>query len=205
MLLKPLTIPDHALHFCVAVAVVLLKMPANIGLALGGALQDPDSYMRLVRMQEALDRGRWFGDAVSRDLSGAGVVIPWSHLLDGALLGLRFPLMAFLPAGQALFWAGLIFNVLCVGLLGLVCAWAVAPIAKKGWLWIAAFGVAAAAPVVAYAQLGTVTHHIALFALAVATWAPPDALPSEAHHGARWRGSAQALGYGSAPRPCRLA
>ncbi len=72
MLSKPLTIPYHALHFCVAVAVVLLKMPGNIGLALGGALQDPDSYMRLVRMKEALDRGRWFGDAVSRDFLRRG-------------------------------------------------------------------------------------------------------------------------------------
>lgn len=184
---KPVTIPYHALHFCVAVAVVLLKKPGNIGLAFGGALQDPDSYMRLVRMQEALDGGRWFGDVVSRDASGAGVVIPWSHLLDGVLLGLRFPLTFFLPAGDALFWAGLIFNALSVGMLGLVCAWAVAPIAKRGWLWIAAFGVAAAAPVIAYAQLGTVTHHIALFTLAVTTW---GAAGRAAFGSARWGAAA---------------
>ena len=165
-----LLLRHNIIYFFVAIATVLLKKPHNIILVGHGTLQDPDSYMRLVRIQEALDQGHWFGDAVSRDASGFGIVIHWSHLLDGIILMLRSVLKLMLPPDEALLWAGVITSILSVGLLGAVCAWAVAPLAKRGWLWIAPLGVAAAAPVVAYAQFGTVTHHVFLFALAAATW-----------------------------------
>ena len=158
------------LYFFVAITAVLLKKPYNIILAGYGTLQDPDSYMRLVRIQEALDQGHWFGHVVSRDASGFGIVIHWSHLLDGIILMLSSVLKLMLAPEKALLWAGVITNFLSVGLLGAKCAWAVAPLAQRKWLWIAAFGVATAAPVVAYAQFGTVTHHVLLFTLAVGAW-----------------------------------
>lgn len=161
---------QYALYFLLAAGFVLLIAPHNAEHVIEGKLQDPDSYMRLVRIQEALDHRHWFGDVVSGDLSGLGDVLSWSHLLDGFILLLRAPLRLLFPPGEALLWAGAVTGPLSVGLLGMFCAWAVAPVAQRAWLWIAPVGVAAAPAIINYGRLGCVTHHIALAALAVGAW-----------------------------------
>ncbi|MEI9983570.1 MAG: hypothetical protein WDN69_10430 [Aliidongia sp.] len=118
--------------------------------------------MRLVRIQEALDHGSWFGDVVSRYDSGRGVIVPWSHVLDGAILLLRAPLRLFLSAGEALFWAAAAVGPLSVGLLGMACAWAAASLTKGQWLWVAPFLAASVLPIVSYGVLGDATHHVLL-------------------------------------------
>src|SRR5579859_5127392 len=82
----------HVLYFFTALTIVVLMSPHVAEHLMQGTLVNPDSYMRLVRIQEALDHGRWFGDVVSGDVSGLGDVLPWSHLLDGLILLLRAPL-----------------------------------------------------------------------------------------------------------------
>ncbi len=154
------------LSLVTALAVRFQSVPA----AIGGALQDPDSYMRLVRIQAALDEGRWFGALIPRDASGAGFVQPWSHLLDALILMLRLPLRLAMPPDSALFWAAIATGPLLMGALGAAAAWAVAPLASRKWLWTASFGVAVAPAVLNYGELGFVTHHIALAAVAVGIW-----------------------------------
>lgn len=75
---------QYLLYFLIASTVVLLITHSNVRHVTQGTLVDPDSYMRLVRIQEALDHGRWFGDVVSRDVSGRGDVLSWSHLCGAA-------------------------------------------------------------------------------------------------------------------------
>jgi hypothetical protein len=144
----------HALHFLIALALILLVRPHNPSQVLQGMLPDPDSYMRLVRMQEALDGGRWFGDVVSRDASGDGLALHWSHAIDGVILFLRAPLCLLLEPQEALLWAGAIIGPLFVGLLGLCCAWAAAPLAPRGWLWVAPLAIALSPGIAGYGQLG---------------------------------------------------
>src|ERR1700690_2946142 len=133
----------YALYFFIALTIVVIMGPHAAEHLAQGTLVNPDSYMRLVRIQEALDHGRWFGDVVSGDVSGLGDVLPWSHLLDGLILLLRAPFRAIFQSDKALLWAGAITGPLSVGLLGVLCAWAVAPIAERAWLWIVPVGVAA--------------------------------------------------------------
>ncbi len=156
--------------FLLAVGVALLARPHNPGLVLQGMLDDSDSFMRLVRMREALSQGAWFGHAVSRDASGSGVVLPWSHLMDALILVLRAPLRLALAPDATLFWAGVITAPLSMGLLGLACAWCAAPLAARIWLWTAPVAAVVAPPILNYGQLGFVTHHILLVACAVAAW-----------------------------------
>src|SRR5579864_4079022 len=85
---------QHILYFFTGLTIVVLVSPHAAEHLTQGTLVNPDSYMRLVRIQEALDHGRWFGDVVSGDVSGLGDVLPWSHLLDGLILLLRAPLRA---------------------------------------------------------------------------------------------------------------
>ncbi len=154
------------LAMLVALAIRFQAVPA----VLHGALQDPDSYMRLVRMQDALDAGHWFGSIVLRDASGHGVVLPWSHLLDGMILLLRAPLRLVLPPGGALFCAAVLTGPLLLGALGAVCAWASAPLSSPAWRWTAPLAIATSPAILNYGQLGIVTHHVALVALAAAAW-----------------------------------
>ncbi len=157
-------------HFAIALLTGLAVRFQAVPAVLHGALQDPDSYMRLVRMQEALDAGHWFGSIVSRDASGAGVVLPWSHLLDALILLLRAPLRLALPPEQALFWAAVATGPLLLGTLGAACAWAAAPLTPRNWLWTAPLAAAISPAILNYGELGCVTHHIALAALVVLAW-----------------------------------
>ena len=161
---------EYVLCALVAVVILLLAKPHNPALVMHGTLQDPDSYMTLLRLRDALDAGRWFGNVVSRDASGDGVALPWSHLMDGLILLLRAPLRLALPPAAALYWAGVLIGPLSVGVLGFLCAWAAAPLASRQWLWTAAAAASLAPPILNYGQLGDVTHHVALGALSVAAW-----------------------------------
>src|SRR6266568_4386624 len=49
-----------------------------------GALFDPDSYMRLVRLLDELRLGHTL-HVVQRDDGGAGTLLHWSHLLDSVV------------------------------------------------------------------------------------------------------------------------
>jgi hypothetical protein len=60
----------HIGYFVLAVTTVLLGALGNFADVARGLLVDPDSYMRLIRIREALANGHWFGYVVSRDASG---------------------------------------------------------------------------------------------------------------------------------------
>ncbi len=134
-----------------------------------GELTDPDSYMLLVRMREALSNGHWFGSVVSRDASGHGVVLYWSHLFDAMILLLYAPLRLILPPDGALYWAGAAMAPLSMGLLGIIVMWAPAPLALPQWRWAGLlFTIIAESAWDGYGNFGYVTHHVLLIA-AVAT------------------------------------
>ncbi len=129
--------------------------------AWSGALLNPDSYMRLVRIEDMLAAGRPL-HAVMRDGSGHGTVLHWSHLLDVLLLVLAAPFATFLGWHRALEMAGLLSGPLSLAALGAATAWAAAPAARPGWLWLGAFAAGAAPLLRSYGLLGVVHHHVLL-------------------------------------------
>ncbi|HVJ52026.1 MAG TPA: hypothetical protein VM689_06160 [Aliidongia sp.] len=127
--------------------------------AVGGALLDPDSYMRLVRIQVGLQHNS-FADLVPNDASGDGTLLHWSHLLDGILLALSAPLAPFLGWERALRWIGLGIGPVGVGCLGTAIAWSIRPWADQRWLWLAP-AIAFLSPAIAgYGAVGVIHHHI---------------------------------------------
>src|SRR5690348_8627646 len=76
-----------------------------------GELVDPDSYMRLVRLDDIVAAHAPL-DVVARDASGAGTVLHWSHLLDNLLLLMAAPLAPWLGEHAALHWAGVMLGPL---------------------------------------------------------------------------------------------
>ena len=113
-----------------------------------GALFNPDSYMRLARLDDILVAHAPI-DVVARDGSGAGTVLYWSHLLDTLLLVLAVPLAPFLGEHEALRWAGVLLGPLSAGLLGMALGWAAAPLSEPARRWTAALSGSLAIPVIA--------------------------------------------------------
>src|SRR6516165_2345107 len=130
---------------CLPVLVIsgyLSRLPA----VLGGELFNPDSYMRLVRIEEGLLTGH-IGHVVANDGSGAGTLLHWSHLLDSLLVLMAAPLEPLLGWHRALFIASATSGPVSVGLLGLALAWAAAPLADRRWLWAAPLATGLTEPV----------------------------------------------------------
>ena len=176
-------------YFLLAVALDIVMGLPMLPQVLGGALLNPDSYMRLVRLQDSLAQ-HTLVDRVLRDGSGAGTVVHWSHLLDGALLLLAAPPHLFLDQRQALFWAAAALGPVGLGLLGAALAWVLAPLSARRWRWSAPVLAATSLPIIGYALPGVAHHHIAL-ALAVtmaAGWAlrTPTAGPTAGWHLGLW-------------------
>jgi hypothetical protein len=153
----------------------LLGIASSMGTfrqALQGELINPDSYMRLVRLHDELAAGHTL-HGVARDGSGHGTVLHWSHLLDSLLVLLAAPLTLLTDTDTALRWAGLALGPLSLGALGAALAWAVAPVAGRGFLWAAAVASALAPAILGYGMVGVVHHHVLLAAAAAmaAGWA----------------------------------
>src|SRR5579871_2066919 len=126
-----------------------------------GGLIDPDSYMRLVRIQEGA------GYVIARDASGTGAVLHWSHLLDMLLLLLAAPFRLFMGAGEALHAAAVMLGPLGVAALGFALAWALAPFVDRRWLWLAPVTAALSSAIAPYGMPGVAHHHVLLIVVVV--------------------------------------
>jgi hypothetical protein len=135
---------------------------------LAGSLNDPDSYMRLLRIEQGL-HAHHLVVSVARDDSGAGVMVEWSRLLDILLVVMASPMALFIGWHRALFAAGVALGPLGVGALGAILAWVMEPFAARKFLWAAAAAAAMLPGLLTFAQPGVVHYHILLLVLIAAT------------------------------------
>jgi hypothetical protein len=169
---RPMSPGDAAVYFLIgAVLDIIIGLP-HLGDVLHGALLNPDSYMRLVRLREIVAQ-RELVYVIARDGSGDGTLLAWSHLMDGVLLALSAPLRPFMGEWQAVQWVAVAFGPLCVGLLSLALVWAAWPITDRQWRWTAPLLAASSLFVAGYGLPGIVHHHvlIALTIVMSAGWA----------------------------------
>jgi hypothetical protein len=177
----------HVLLLFVIGCLPVLVISGHISLpsVLGGELVNPDSYMRLVRIEEGLRTGH-IGHVVANDGSGAGTLLHWSHLLDSLLVLMAAPLEPFLGWHRALFIAAAISGPVSAGLLGLTLGWAAAPLADRRWLGAASLASGLTVPVIGYGLLGVAHHHVLMAAaLALTVGWVGRAVQREPHAG--WR------------------
>ncbi len=174
---SPASLPWRAALACfLAPAALCLAISAQVNpRVLSGMLLNPDSAMRLVRLDAILAAHAPL-HTVMRDGSGHGTVLHWSHLLDSLLL-LGAPLTWAIGWPAALQAVAVVFGPLGMGLLGVAVCWAAAPFARgpnnQAPLWFGALAVGLAVPVVAYGVAGEVHHHVLLMLCAAmaAGWA----------------------------------
>jgi hypothetical protein len=149
------------------------SIDATLGLAMGklgevlaGGLFNPDSYMRMVRLEEGVRAGHpaYF---VTRDASGAGTLLHWTHLIDALVLLLSAPFLAVMDVHAALHAGAVLAGPISMGLLAMAGAWAVAPLCQPERRWMAAALMAITFAVFSYALPGVVHHHIPVAAAIV--------------------------------------
>jgi hypothetical protein len=131
----------------------------NIHAVMSGGLINPDSYMRLIRLEESVRAGHAMY-LVARDGSGAGALLHWTHFLEAVVLLLSAPFLALMDLHAALHAGGVLAGPVSAGLLGLAGAWAAAPLSTPGRRWMGAALMAMTPAVIPYAVPGVVHHHI---------------------------------------------
>src|SRR5262249_17428900 len=123
------------LYACLAMLFAVVLGAKVLPDVLAGGLTNPDSYMRLVRLEDALRR-QDISFVVARDGSGSGTLLHWSHLIDMLLCIIAAPLRIAMSTHDALHAAAAVFGPLCMGGLGVALAWAIAPVVDRRWLWL---------------------------------------------------------------------
>jgi hypothetical protein len=158
----------YAVLFLLSAVLNILIGARDWPAVLAGSLNDPDSYMRLLRIEQGIRAGHLLL-VVARDDSGAGVMVEWSRLLDMLLWLMAAPFAPWLGWHQALFAAGVALGPLGAGALGAVLAWVAAPLARREYLWLAAAAAALMPGMASFAVPGVVHYHSLLLALIALT------------------------------------
>ena len=96
-----MTVREGFIYFVIAAAIDCILGFYHFPSVLKGSLINPDSYMRLVDSTKRL-LSTLPAYIVTRDASGASMLLYWSHLLDSILLLLAAPLMPLMSEQQAL-------------------------------------------------------------------------------------------------------
>ncbi|MEM6823224.1 MAG: hypothetical protein AAF558_14945 [Verrucomicrobiota bacterium] len=136
-----------------------------------GSLQDPDCYMRLVRIQTFLADGDWFNQIIAQGNAPYGEELHWSRSLDLLILSLYLPLTVVLDQSQALLWAGILISPLLL----LPCLYAIDTVARhyvpfEGRLVLALFFLSQPG-IINYFVAGRPDHHCLILTLLIASLA----------------------------------
>lgn len=75
-----------------------------------GGLLGPDSYMRLLRVEQLVYTGEWLNTPFVRANAPEGDILHWTRLFDVLIIGLAAPLSIALEWRQAMYWAGVLVS-----------------------------------------------------------------------------------------------
>lgn len=157
---------EGTLYAGLPLLLVSILSARQLGPVFSGVLHNPDSYMRLARLRESLRLGEQVHE-MTRDGSGLGTVIHWSHLIDSMLCLLALPFSILAPDDVALHFSAAVFGPLNLAALGLAIAWAAAPFCDRRWLWLGPLAVCLGPAILLYGLVGVAHHHVACVTVAV--------------------------------------
>lgn len=180
------TPPGRAFYGAIMLAGMVMSCLAsarNIPIVLHGGLIDPDSYMRLLRIDQGIAHGRLV-NMVQRDDSGSPLIIEWSRLFDGIIVALAAPLAPWLGWHRAVFIAGVATGPLAAGALSAALAFAVRPFSERVFLWTIPLIGLLIPGIRGFAGFGIIHYHIAQIALVALT--AGCALRAPTDRGAAW-------------------
>jgi asparagine N-glycosylation enzyme membrane subunit Stt3 len=134
-----------------------------------GLLNGPDSYMRLVRVEELARGGGWFDSVIERSNAPYGDELHWTRPLDVILLILAAPLIPFVGLDDALFAAAVVAAPLVHLALLATAVWAATPLLGHRPARMVAVVLLAQPAVLSHAGAGNADHHALQLLALVAT------------------------------------
>jgi hypothetical protein len=152
----------------VGIVMEFLAAGQAVPQVLHGGLIDPDSFMRLVRIEQGIKLGHLV-NMVQRDESGVPLLVEWSRLFDGLIVALAAPLVPWLGWHRALFAAGVATGPLSAGFLSAALAFAASPLTGRTWLWMVPLIGLLLPGIRGFATFGIIHYHIAQIALVAIT------------------------------------
>ena len=131
-------------------------------------LIDPDSYMRLVRIQELVQGWQWFDGTIERANAPYGDTLHWTRPFDLLILLLALPASLALELDRAIFVAGLAVSPLMQLATALLLIWALRPAIRPAFWFLPALALFLQPGALAYSLTGRADHHALLLLVFVA-------------------------------------
>ena len=146
------------------VAILLLLIVTTVPQALVGNQIDPDSFTRLLRVQDLVESRAWFDSLEPRLNAPEGLESHWTRPVDLLIILGAAPLVPFMGWTRGLYWAGFFLSPVLALCGFLLFAWAVTPLAGRHMRPLAMAVLLAQPGFLNYALPGRADHHM-LFVL----------------------------------------
>lgn len=163
---------DHPARYAAALAVVFfLSMFVGAILAPGsfsGEYTDPDSYMRLLRVEDLLMGGDWHDPVIERADVPHGLRLHWTRPMDVILAAGSLPARPFVDLRRSVQIAAAVVPPFLLALLGCMGALGARALRADTPVPLAAMIVALQPAVLVYGMPGSADHHV-LFLLSFMT------------------------------------
>jgi len=140
-------------------AVVVMLYVSGLSPTKKGEFADPDCYMRLVRVTDLYNTGRWYDPVISRSNAPNGERLHWTRPFDILLLLGAVPLTLFTDFKSALFWWGVIISPVLMIATIIALQWSTRPIVSKDGPFLAGFVFVLQIILLSYYQAGRPDHH----------------------------------------------
>jgi len=144
--------------FCIFVFFVLLYVCGRAPVK-KNELADTDCYMRLVRVTDLYNTGKWYNSFFPRSNAPYGEHSHWTRPFDVLLLAGAVPLTLFTDFETALFWWGVVISPLLIIITIITLQWSTRPILSGDGPFLAGFILASQVIILAYCQVGRPDHH----------------------------------------------
>jgi hypothetical protein len=144
--------------FCISILIVLLYI-SGLAPIKKYELGDSDCYMRLIRVRELYNTGRWYDPVIRRSNAPDGERSHWTRPFDVLLLAGAVPLSLFTNFESALFWWGVIISPVLMIAAIVALQWSTRPILKEDGPFLAGFIFVFQIIIFTYFQPGRPDHH----------------------------------------------
>ncbi|BAI70775.1 hypothetical protein AZL_001370 [Azospirillum sp. B510] len=142
--------------------VMALSARAHLIAFDGSTIDDPDTWMRLVRLRLIIESGQMAWSIPGAD-SGGPLSLHWSHLLEGMMFPFVWLLRPFLGLDGALTAVAGMVGPLGEAALAVALCWAVAPLVPTRTSRTPLGGLVSITPMLySYGRFGVADHHVLL-------------------------------------------
>lgn len=125
-------------------------------------LVGPDSYMRMLRVNELFQSWNWFDGTIERANAPYGDTLHWTRPFDLLIIALSLPASLAMGAEQALYFAGIIVSPLLQLATALALIWTLRPLIRREVWFLPVIALFLQPGALAYAILGRADHHTLL-------------------------------------------